>query len=107
MVCTLYLQCIDCTAEIYDCVGSMLVSTILYAQQICYVMSPLFFTELTIGFEMERYTFMEPEAGVSVRIATVCIVLADGSSQLGVPLTVQPLWRDGLAIGTIIHLQCA
>ena len=58
-------------------------------------------TELTVGFEMEQYTFTEPDSGVSVRIGTVCIVLADGSSQLGVPLTVQPLWRDGSAIGNI------
>ena len=62
-------------------------------------MSPI---ELTVGFEMEQYTFSEPESGVSVRIATVCIVVADGSSQLGVPLTVQPLWRDGSAIGKLV-----
>ena len=60
-------------------------------------MSP---TELTVGFEMEQYTFTEPDSGVSVRIATVCIVVADGSSQLGVTLTVQPLWRDGSATGS-------
>lgn len=48
---------------------------------------------------MEQYTVSEPDAGVNVRIATVCIVIAEGSSQLGVPLTVQPLWRDGSAIG--------
>lgn len=51
---------------------------------------------------MEQYAFTEPESGVSVRIATVCIVLTDGSSQLGVSLTVQPLWRDGSAIGNTI-----
>ena len=54
---------------------------------------------------MEQYTFTEPDSGVSVRIATICIVLADGSSQLGVPLTVQPLWRDGSAIGNM-HALC-
>lgn len=57
---------------------------------------------------MERYTFVEPDSGVSVRIATICIVLADGSSRLGVPLTVQPLWRDGSAIGDIIiYCKCS
>lgn len=59
-------------------------------------MSPV---ELTVGFEQEQYTFSEPDSGVSVRIATVCIVIPSSSSRLGVPLTVQPLWRDGSAIG--------
>ena len=59
--------------------------------------------EITVGFEMELYTFSEPEMGVSVRIATVCIVVADGSSELGVPLNIQPLWRDGSAIGMPIY----
>lgn len=65
----------------------------------------VFPAELTVGFEMEQYTFTEPDSGVSVRIATVCIVLADGSSQLGVPLTVQPLWRDASAIGNMHYAR--
>ena len=55
--------------------------------------------ELTVGFEMEQYTFTEPDSGVSVTIGTVCVAVADGSSQLGIPLNIQPLWLDGFAIG--------
>lgn len=55
--------------------------------------------ELTVGFEMETYTFSEPDSGVNVRIATVCVAIAESSSQLGIALTVQPLWRDSSAVG--------
>lgn len=55
---------------------------------------------------MESYTFSEPAEGISVTIGTVCIALAEGSSQLGVSLTVQPLWRDGSAIGKCIKYCC-
>ena len=48
---------------------------------------------------MEQYTFSEPASGVSVTIATVCVAVADDSSQLGIPLNIQPLWLDGSAIG--------
>ena len=60
--------------------------------------------ELTVGFDMESYTFSEPDSGVNVRIATVCIAVAESSSQLSIPLTVQPLWRDSSAIGTWLQI---
>ena len=65
---------------------------------------PHIHAELTVGFEMESYTFSEPDQGVNVRIGEVCVVIAEGSSQLGVPITIQPLWRDGSAIGNYLQI---
>ncbi len=57
-------------------------------------------TVLTIGFEVQQYTFSEPSSGS--RDEEVCIVATSG--QVGEPLTVDPEFTQGTALGECVKL---
>ena len=52
-------------------------------------------TEITIGFEMQTYTFVEPNPGTSQLIEEVCVEVSDG--ELGRDITVNVIWTPGTA----------
>lgn len=55
----------------------------------------MFVSELTLGFERERYEFREPIASSSQVQEMVCVLVRAGS--VGTPLIVTPMWIPNTA----------
>ena len=58
-------------------------------------------TGLTVGFERQRYSFAEPDAGTSLIRENICVTVSQGV--LGFPLVVVPQWTPDTATGKDNH----
>ena len=55
---------------------------------------------LTVGFEMEFYSFSEPLGSLSQQAEQVCVVVSGGT--IGATLTVVPIWLEDTANGELL-----
>ena len=68
-----------------------------------YNLSTIFCIELTLGFQFEEYSFMEPPPGIARIAESICVAVRLGS--VGTPLVITPSWTPDTAQGGCSNLH--